>query len=478
MANNHQKSVDHAKKIIDDFCRLKEKHVIDCGIKMQFRNLQTFIHKDFYNSDLHYVKRFKDTELSKEEFSEIIDYIHSKKIVSVATPFDNDSIKTFQDLNVQVLKIASCSNDDWPLLEQVAKLNNKIIISTGGATIKHLKKVYALFKSHNRDFSFLHCVAEYPTVPDKAFLGRISKLKDEFPDIEIGYSSHESPLEKSVIPYAVAMGASIIEKHIGKETDSIKLNKYSCTANDFDKILEEVSFLNSSTKGDFEPSEALSKLKRGIYTNKDIKIGDVVSEEDFYFSMPVQESFDDASSIKLISGKKSLVEILKDKPVKKSYFGDDNKEKAMQILEKDFQNLLESSSVTISDKDDIEFSCHYGFKRFREYGALIISKINRSYCKKIIALLPKQFHPEHHHLQKEECFELLYGDCTLILNSKQIKLKKGEPILINKSVNHSFRSENGCVLEEVSTTHIVGDSIYRDPLISSLRVEDRKIKIR
>ena len=93
-------------------------------------------------------------------------------------------------------------------------------------------------------------------------------------------------------------------------------------------------------------------------------------------------------------------------------------------------------------------------------------------------MLPKQFHPEHHHLQKEECFELLYGDCTLILNSKQIKLKKGEPILINKSVNHSFRSENGCVLEEVSTTHIVGDSIYRDPLISSLRVEDRKIKIR
>jgi len=478
MANNHQKSVAHAKSIIDDFWNLKQKYDINCGIKLQFRNLKTFIHKDYYNSDLHYVKRFKDTELSKEEFAEIIDYIHSKNIISVATPFDNDSIKTFLDLNVQVLKIASCSNDDWPLLQDVAELDRKIIISTGGATIKHLRKVYSLFKSHNRDFSFLHCVAEYPTPPDKAFLGRISKLKDEFPDIEVGYSSHESPPDKSVIPYAVAMGASIIEKHIGKETDKIKLNKYSCTSDDFGKIFDEISFLNLCTKGDFEPSESLSKLKRGIYAKRDIGVGDRVSEEDFYFAMPVQEYFDDASFIKSISGKKSLTEIKKDSPIKNSYFKDENKDKALKILEEDFDLLLKKASVTISEKDDIEFSCHYGFDSFRTYGALILSKINRSYCKKIIALLPKQSHPEHHHLQKEECFELLYGDCTLTLNSKEIKLKKGEPILINKFVNHSFKTDNGCVLEEVSTTHIVGDSIYTNPLINSLKVEDRKIKIK
>ena len=191
MANNHQKSVDHAKKIIDDFCRLKEKHVIDCGIKMQFRNLQTFIHKDFYNSDLHYVKRFKDTELSKEEFSEIIDYIHSKKIVSVATPFDNDSIKTFQDLNVQVLKIASCSNDDWPLLEQVAKLNNKIIISTGGATIKHLKKVTP--KSRNLEKYVFACtyLAQSRPMNDPQF-NMVEVRPDKIPQGVVAYSAGQS----------------------------------------------------------------------------------------------------------------------------------------------------------------------------------------------------------------------------------------------------------------------------------------------
>ena len=92
MANNHQKSVDHAKAIIDDFSNLASKHEINCGIKLQFRNLDTFIHKDYKNSDLKYVKRFNETKLTKEEFSEIINYIHEKNIVSVSTPFDNDSL--------------------------------------------------------------------------------------------------------------------------------------------------------------------------------------------------------------------------------------------------------------------------------------------------------------------------------------------------------------------------------------------------
>ena len=93
-------------------------------------------------------------------------------------------------------------------------------------------------------------------------------------------------------------------------------------------------------------------------------------------------------------------------------------------------------------------------------------------------MLPNQLHPTHRHLQKEECFELLYGDCTLTLNGRAIQLKPGEPILINRKVNHSFKTKNGCVIEEVSTTHIKGDSIYENPSISKLAVEDRKVQIK
>ena len=92
--------------------------------------------------------------------------------------------------------------------------------------------------------------------------------------------------------------------------------------------------------------------------------------------------------------------------------------------------------------------------------------------------MPEQDHPTHHHIKKEEAFELLYGDCELTLNGKPIDMKVGDAIVISRGVKHSFKSKNGCVIEEVSTTHLSGDSVYDDPVINSLKISDRKIKIK
>ena len=477
MANNHQGSVDHAKKIIDDFANLAKHKNINAGIKLQFRNLDTFIHPNYKNSDLKYVKRFNDTRLSEEQFGEIIDYIHSKNLLSVSTPFDNESLPLFNKLEVGVLKIASCSVDDWPLLEEASKINRKIIISTGGATIKHLKKVYKLFKDRGRDFSFLHCIAEYPTPIKNAFLNRIKKLKEEFPDIEIGYSTHESPNEKSVSPYAVAMGATIIEKHIGKTTDTINLNDYSCTVEQMETVIDEIQLFESASKGKFTRSKALESLKRGVYFNISLDSGFPIRKSDLYYAMPLQEGCLSVADINNIIGKKLNKSIDKHDPIRIEDLIDGEREKTIKDLKDEFNTILTSAGVTVTSKDDVELSCHFGLKRFYDTGALIISKINRSYCKKIIAMLPNQSHPTHRHLQKEECFELLKGDCVLTLNGYDIQLEKGKPILINRKVNHSFKTKNGCVIEEVSTKHIKGDSIYEDLNINKLTVDERKISI-
>ena len=479
MANNHMRSVDHAKKIIDDFANLTKRKKINAGIKLQFRNLDTFIHPDYQDrNDLKYVKRFNETKLSKEQFGEIIDYIRSKNLISVSTPFDNESLPLFDDLGVEVLKIASCSVDDWPLLKEVSKINRKIIISTGGATIKHLNKVYNLFKKKGRDFAFLHCIAEYPTPIENAFLGRIKKLKEEFPDIEIGYSTHESPNQQSVSPFAVAMGATILEKHIGKVTENIKLNDYSCTVEQMETVVNEIKTYETAFAGDFTTSEALEALKRGMYVNKDIKVGDILTKDDIYYAMPLQEGCLNASNVKDVLGKQVMMQITKDNPVKSEYVIDPIRESTLKTLKDEYITILDEAGITVTDKDDVELSCHFGLENFRETGALIVSKINRSYCKKIIIMLPNQSHPTHRHLQKEECFELLKGDCTLNLNGRNIQLKKGQPKLINRKVNHSFKTKNGCVIEEISTTHIKGDSIYENPVISKLTVDERKIKIK
>jgi sialic acid synthase SpsE len=74
MANNHQGSVEHAKNIIDEFSSLAKEKKITAAIKFQFRQLETFIHKDYRESDLKFVKRFNSTRLSEEQFAEIINY--------------------------------------------------------------------------------------------------------------------------------------------------------------------------------------------------------------------------------------------------------------------------------------------------------------------------------------------------------------------------------------------------------------------
>ena len=163
MANNHQGSVSHAKKIIDEFGNLAKKMNINAGIKLQFRQLDTFIHDDFKKSELKFVKRFNETRLQKYEFKEICNYIKDKGLAVIATPFDNESLEWIRDFDVDIIKIASCSIDDWPLLRDIVKFEKKIVISTAAASFETLKKVYNLFKLHNKDFAFMHCVGEYPT---------------------------------------------------------------------------------------------------------------------------------------------------------------------------------------------------------------------------------------------------------------------------------------------------------------------------
>ena len=135
MANNHMGDVSHGKRIIDEFSKLAKKYNINAGVKLQFRQLDTFIHKDFKNSDLKYVKRFNETVLTKNQFKELIDYTKKSGLKSVVTPFDNESIDILVELDVDVIKIASCSIDDWPLLNEVSNVNKKIIISTAGIDI-------------------------------------------------------------------------------------------------------------------------------------------------------------------------------------------------------------------------------------------------------------------------------------------------------------------------------------------------------
>jgi len=475
LANNHNASVPHAKKIINTVSKIVEHHKITAGIKLQFRQLGTFIAPQHQKSNQKFIKRFKSTELDKDEFSEIIDYIRSKNLKVIATPFDNESLQWIEDFNIDVVKIASCSIDDWVLLDEVSDISKKIIISTAGATEKILCNVYDIFQNKSRDFAFMHCVAEYPTPYNHANLARISWLQRLFPNLEIGYSTHESPLDRSLCPYAIAMGCTIIEKHVGFPTSDHPLNDYSLAPSQLNTFLNQIRFFEASLHGiSNNQNNTLKELKRYLYVKNQIDVGKKITMSDLSCAIPMEDERHLCVSelpkvVDLFAIQNLLPEhALMDKDCTSEFLLD---------IKIELKSLLTSASVTTTNKDKIELSAHYGINKFRETGCCIIEKINRTYCKKIIVVLPGQSHPTHHHLRKEETFELLYGDCELTINDQVHKLILGNTIIINPKDKHSFSSKNGCVFEEISTTHYSNDSIYQEPSINKLSLDERKILI-
>jgi len=478
MANNHQGSLEHALRIIDEFSLLAKKNKISAAIKFQFRQLDTFIHDRYKNSDLKYVKRFNSTKMSQEDFRKMAEYAKSKSLLTMATPFDNESLPWINQLDIDIVKIASCSCDDWPLLNEVSKINRRVIISTAGIEFTTLDRVYNLFKNNGRDFSFMHCIGEYPTPLENSNLKRIKTMQQRYRDINIGISTHESPTQKSIVPYAVAMGCKIIEKHVGVETEEISLNTYSCTAKDMQKVIDEVSFVQTATEGESNTEKAsLRNLKRGIYLINDLHEDQIIKEEHLYYAMPLQDGQASTAEIRQVVGSRARSRMTKDSIVELSGCFTNSELEIMNSIKTQTFATLSNSKIAVDRDEEIEISAHYGLESFSNTGCVIINKINRAYCKKLIIMQPKQAHPMHHHVKKEETFELLSGDCSINLNNKIIKLKLGTPVLIPRGVDHSFSSESGCVIEEISTTHFKGDSVYEDPEIFKLKLSERKFFI-
>ena len=90
-------------------------------------------------------------------------------------------------------------------------------------------------------------------------------------------------------------------------------------------------------------------------------------------------------------------------------------------------------------------------------------------------MLPGQDHPIHHHMRKEETFQVLYGEMAVHLNGNDMALKPGEMLIVEREAKHSFSSKEGCIFEEISTTHFKNDSFYEDERVGEN--EKRKTQV-
>lgn len=475
MANNHMGDINHGVKLIRAFGAVCRKYPeFKFAFKLQYRDLDTFIHPDLKGRmDIKYIKRFAETRLSKAQFDALISEIRANGFLTMSTSFDEVSFDMIEDQNLDIIKIASCSFTDWPVLERAASIDKPIIASTAGASIEEIDRVVSFLSNRNKDFAIMHCIGEYPTADEKMHLSQIDFLKARYPSVRIGFSTHENPDNTDLIKIAIAKGSNIFEKHVGLVTDKYPINAYSVTPEQADAWLAAAAYTvmvcgegAKRLPENKAERDSLRSLRRGMFAKRAIISGERITRENFYFAFPPNESQFTANDYSKYSEFTASSNIEPNQAI-----GPDNAERANtreKILEiaKRVKNLLHEGKITVPGGIDLEISHHYGLDKFDEFGLVMLTVVNRDYCKKLLVSLPGQLHPEQYHNQKEETFHVLHGELELKLDGKAQTLKPGDVVTVMPGVRHAFKSETGAVVEEISSTHFKNDSFYTDETIN------------
>lgn len=474
MANNHMGDTAHGVAIIRAIREACEGFNFEFAFKLQYRDLDSFIHPSFKGrDDVKYLKRFEETRLTQAQFQKLIDTMRDCGFKTMCTPFDENSVDLIEVQGIEVIKIASCSFTDWPLLEKIVATEKPIVASTAGASIEEIDRVVSFFQHRNKSLSILHCVGEYPTPAEKMHLSQLDFLKARYPQVRIGFSTHEDPNNTDIVKIAIAKGSDIFEKHVGLPTERYPINAYSANPDQVRAWLKAAKTALTlcgvgATRLPPNPEESasLASLRRGVFAKRPIKKGEHIRNEDIFFAFPPTEGQYTANSWSKYAAFHAETDIPTNAPIHPiNSSRADYHEKIWDIAHR-VKHLLKVSQVAVPVSTDLEISHHYGLERFEEFGLVMITVVNRGYCKKLLVSLPNQSHPEQYHLQKEETFHVLHGEVHLRLNGELKICKPGEVVTVETGVRHAFTSPTGAVMEEISSTHFKDDSFYTDETIN------------
>lgn len=483
LANNHQGSVQHALDIIGACAEVVRAAGVQAAVKFQFRDLDTFIHPAYRAADEpKHIRRFLSTRLGAEDWVRLTAAVRDMGLRTMSTPFDEASMDLVERLDLDFVKIASCSASDWPLLERVAASGRPLVFSTGGLTLDDLDNVVSFCEHRALDAAIMHCVAVYPTPAEDLELHQIGFLRRRYPGFPIGWSTHEAPDDTDPVQMAVGLGATLFERHVGLVTRDVALNSYSSTPEHLARWLAAYrkarSMLGTDagrhTSSDSE-QHALVGLKRGVWTASAIEAGQRIARDDVFFAMPLQTG-------QMVSGSWRDGVVAKralpaNEPVRtadvQAHADEETQFRVYRAIHQ-AKALLNTARIRLPSDFRVEYSYHHGWARFHEVGAFLIDVVNREYCKKYVIQVPGQRHPAHYHKLKEETFVVLFGELRATIDGRARVLQPGDQVLVLPGVWHDFHTTTGVVFEEISTTHHNDDSVYRHPAIQALAREKRK----
>lgn len=298
LANNHWGKVERGLNIITDFSRIVRFNNVRAAIKLQFRDVDAFIHKDFrQRDDIRYIKKTLDTRLDKAAYRTLTQAIRSSGCIPMATPFDEKSVDLCEELGIEIIKLASSDLNDWILIEKIATTKRPVIASTGGSSLKDIDDLVKFFRNRNIPFAINHCVSLYPSEDNELELNQIDFLRDRYPDNVIGFSTHEYHDWSSSLMIAYAKGARTFERHVDIAADGIPVSPYCSQPEQIDqwfKAWKKVVVMCGAPGSQKRiPSDReiayLDTLVRGVYAKRDMKAGEALSDEDVYLAIPLQK---------------------------------------------------------------------------------------------------------------------------------------------------------------------------------------------
>jgi len=326
VANNHWGSLERGLKIIREHARVVRYNNVKAAIKLQFRDVDAFIHPDFKgNKQIRYIKKTEQTKLTKAEFSRMVEEIRQLGCLPMATPFDEKSVDLCVEFGMPIIKVASSDMNDWVLLEKIVTTRKPTIISTGGASEKDLDDVVSFFEKRDIPLAINHCISLYPSEDSELDLDQIDYLKNRYPEHVIGFSTHEFQDWNSSMLISYGKGARTWERHIDIDYQGIAVSPYCSLPEQCDtwfranKKATEMCGGRSQSRRIISKKETeyLNALVRGVYAKRDIKPGFVFDkdslEANFYLAVPLRKG--QLSCREMISGEKLCAGIKANEPL-------------------------------------------------------------------------------------------------------------------------------------------------------------------
>lgn len=293
MSANHAGDIERAKEIIyaakeagADCIKIQtytpDTITIDCDLPYFHISDGTWNGENLYQL---YQKAFTPWEWQRE-LKEEADKL---QIDFFSSPFDNTAVDFLEEIGVEFYKIASFELVDIPLIEYVASKKKPIIMSTGMATLAEIDEAVAAVRGQgNDDLALLRCASAYPAITDEMNLRTMQNMKETF-GVPVGLSDHSMGAVGAVT--AVALGASIIEKHFCldraiENPDS----SFSMSPSEFKQMVKDVRqaemAIGCVKYGPTRQEMGNLQFRRSIFCVKDIKKGEKITKDNVRIIRP------------------------------------------------------------------------------------------------------------------------------------------------------------------------------------------------